>query len=248
MLNHYEKLSKLKRFTDNVGKIYGTEDFAVYLYSIIKITKAKNIIEFGTGLATTTLWAALALEENQEGVIHTIDDGSDWEHLSKAKDRFIQYYSDNYKQYISNVISDFELLDRVIFYNQKIQRLDINNSIDIIFSDYSHGPYSILKLLADYLTKMSSLSYIFIDSASTYYSSYQTLEALIGILNQGRVPLTLDEMIDSKEKDDFVKKVQSSKFELTHIIENKSRDQNSTAQIKISPLDIMPHPRVNIRF
>ena len=60
MLNHYEKLSKLKRFTDNVGKIYGTEDFAVYLYSIIKITKAKNIIEFGTGLATTTLWAALS--------------------------------------------------------------------------------------------------------------------------------------------------------------------------------------------
>ena len=235
MLNHYEKLSKLKQFTDNVGKIYGTEDFAVYLYSIIKITKARTIVELGTGLATTTLWAALALEENQDGIIHTVDDGSEWEHLSKAKDRFIQYYSDKYNEYISNVISDFELIDHVVFYNQRIQKLDITGDIDIIFCDYSHGPYSIVKLLADYLPKMNSLSYIFIDSASTYYPSYHTLESLVSILNQGRVPLTLDEMIDSKEKSAFIKKVQSSKFELTHIIENKSRDQNSTAQIKISP-------------
>ena len=55
-------------------------------------------------------------------------------------------------------------------------------------------------------------------------------------------------MIDINDIEKFKEKVFNSKFELTHIIENKKRNQNSTAQIKIVPIDIMPQPRINVRF
>ena len=248
MLSHYEKIAKIKSFTDVAGKVHGTEDFSIYLYSIIKMTKPQTILELGTGLGITTLWAALAIEENNTGLIHTIDDGSEWETLGQHRDLFMEYHLHNYSEYVNNLLSTFELSHCVSFYNQKISKFDNLNNIDILFCDYSHGPYSIVKFIADYMTKMNTVSYIFIDSASTYYSSFHTLEATIDILNSGKIPLTLVEMIDPAERNQFTAKVQSSKFELCHLVENKPRNQNSTAQIKISPIDIMPHPRINIRF
>jgi predicted O-methyltransferase YrrM len=79
----YEKFVKLKHFTDKVGPIYGTEDFAIYLYSITKMFKPNVVVELGTGFGTTTLWSALALQENQKGKIYTVDDGSEWLELHK---------------------------------------------------------------------------------------------------------------------------------------------------------------------
>ena len=95
---------------------------------------------------------------------------------------------------------------------------------------------------------MSDDSYIFIDSASTYYPSFQTLNSIIDGLNAGRIPRTLQELIHPNNLSAFKEKVSNSRFELTHLIEKKDRDQNSTAQIRIIPYDIMPQPRVNIRF
>jgi tRNA A58 N-methylase Trm61 len=248
MLDSYEKIFQLKKFTDKIGLVYGTEDFAIYLYSIIKMSKAKTVLELGTGLGVTTMWAALGLEENTQGTIHTIDDGSEWESLKKIKDSLGSLYRENYQDYILNLISTFEFNNRISFYNQKINKLSYLDNIDIVFCDYSHGPYSIVKLLGDYLIKMNEVSYIFIDSASTYYPSFHTLESIVSILNQGKVPKTLYEMIDTAEINLFREKVAQSKFELTHLVENKQRNQNSTAQIKITPIDIMPQPRVNVRF
>lgn len=247
-MNHYEKIAKIKYFTDKIGKIYGTEDFAIYLYSIIKMAKSKTMLELGTGFGTTTLWSALAMEENEQGVIHTIDDGSEWESLSKFKDLFEDDFKIDYGEYIKSIIKKFEFDNRVSYYNQKITKMSFLQDIDIIFCDYSHGPYSVIKLLADYLARMSDNSYIFIDSASTYYSSFHTIESIIDYFNCGKVPKTVHEMIDSYDVKKFYEKVMTSKFELTHLIEHKHRNQNSTTQIKITPIDIMPQPRVNIRF
>ena len=107
-MNHYEKFAKLKSFVDNVGSIYGTEDFSIYLYSIIKMTKPKTVLELGTGLGTTTLLSALGLEENGEGKIHTIDNGMEWSRLSQAKDRFDLFYNEDYQTYITNLFDYFE--------------------------------------------------------------------------------------------------------------------------------------------
>jgi hypothetical protein len=95
---------------------------------------------------------------------------------------------------------------------------------------------------------MSENSYIFIDSASTYFPSYSILESTVEMLNTGRIPQTLGELVSIVDRDIFEQKIRKSKFELTHIIENKNRRQNSTVQLKIQPLDIMPQPRIGIRF
>jgi len=247
-MNKYEKFSKLKEFTDNIGTIYGTEDFSIYLYSIVKMTRPKTVLELGTGFGTTALWAALALQENNLGILHTIDDGSEWEVLKQAKHLFKDFHSDDYKTYISNIVNYFELKDQISFYNQKIQKINYLNNIDILFSDFSHSTYSVIKLLADYLPSMSENSHIFIDSASTYYTSYLTLETIIELLNNNKIPKTLLEMLDPLEESKFKNLISSSRFELSHLIENKNRNQNSTASIKISPIDVMPQPRINIRF
>lgn len=245
----YARFERLKRFTDSIGSVYGTEDFSVYLYSLVKMTKPKSVLELGTGFGSTALWIALALEENQLGTLHTVDDGSEWESLKSAHHLLSGYYNESYPNYISNLIRQFKLQDRIQFHNERVTSFDYSASYDIVFSDFSHSPFFVVKLLTDILSRMSENSFIFIDSASTYYPSYQTLESLIGYLNEGRMPKTMRDLIDTKEHhDSLYNKILSSKFELTHIIENKQRNQNSTAQIKIVPCDIMPQPRVNIRF
>lgn len=246
-MNVYDKLVKIKQYTDKIGNVYGTEDFSVYLYSIVKMTQSKNVIELGSGLFTTTLWAALALEENGSGVIHTVDNGAEWNRMSSLIGTIPLQYKSDYSEFAQGLISEFKFEDRIKFYNKNIDDFECDN-IDVLFSDYSHGVYSIFSLIAKYLHKMNDNSYIFIDSASSYYPSFTTLNVLIEYLNKKRVPSSLREIIHPDAIDKFVQRVNSSKFEITHIIENKNRNQNSVAQIKIIPDDIMPQPRVNIRF
>jgi len=243
----YDRFAELKKFTDRVGNVYGTEDFALYLYSIVKMTKPTNVVELGTGLGSTMLWIAQGLKENQSGILHTIDDGSDWSG-DNLKPILQEYHRDQYCDYINNLLNTFDLKQYINFYNSKIQWASQHNNIDILFSDFSHGPYEVLKLLAESLVKMNDNSFIFIDSASTYYPSYQILTSTIDYLNHGKIPKTLIELVEPGLIEDFIEKVNNSRFELSHIIENKNRNQNSTTQIKIVPIDIMPQPRKNIRF
>ena len=244
---NYEKFIEVKKLTDSIGQIYGTEDFAVYLYSIVKMYKPSTVVEYGTGLGSTALWIALALEENKLGILHTIDDGSEWDDLKQAKDRFKPYFKERYEDYILNLVNVFDFSKEIRFYNQKIDYSSFD-SIDILFSDFQHSPLAVLRCIANNLHKMSENSFIFIDSASTYFPSFQLLNNLVSNLNQNSIPKTLLEIIDPSNLLKFQQKVFSSKFELTHIIENKDRNQNSTAQIKILPNDLMPQPRINIRF
>jgi predicted O-methyltransferase YrrM len=245
IMNHYEKVYNIKKLTDAIGTIYGTEDFSIYLYSLIKMKKPKTIVELGTGVGSVMLWSALALEENSFGTIYTVDDGSDWNNLNPAVDRFTSYYDKNYIKYIENLIKVFEFTQQINFINKKIETVDVNE-IDILFSDFSHSVFNIIKLLSEYLPKMSEDSVIFIDSASTLYSSFKTLEDITNEFNNGRVPRIILEMAKDPKK--IISIVKSSKFSLSHLIENKDRTQNSTAMLQITPIDIFPYPRVNMRF
>ncbi len=245
-MDHYERFCELKKFTDVVGRVYGTEDFSLYLYSLVKMTKPSTVLELGTGLGSTALWMALALQENNFGIIHTVDDGSQWDMYQQVVKDF-KVYNELYPQYIKNVAQFFEVSDKINFINEKIATVNLTN-IDILFSDFQHDPHSVLTCVADYLGRMSDNSYIFIDSASTYYPSFLVLENLIEQFNKNNIPQTVLEMVPLTQRSDFISKINCSKFELSHIIENKNRNQNSTAAIKISPKDIFPQPRINIRF
>ena len=233
----YNKFVKAKQFTDQYGEIYGTEDFAIYLYSVIKMLKPKIVVELGTGLGTTMLWAALALEENQQGKIITVDDGSEWPRINSVVN-----LNHNYSNHINSLIQQFDL-QCVDFRNERIQTLDIENPIDILFCDYAHSVYDVCHLLAEYLPLMNSYSKIYIDSASTHYNSYNALEQIIKLFNQDCIPKTIKELAST----DLEPIVKNHKFDLEHVIENKNRNQNSTACITVSPVDIFPYPRVNIR-
>lgn len=242
--NTYETLADIKRYTDNVGSIYGTEDFSVYLYSVIKMMKPRTVVELGTGLGSSMLWSGLALKENGFGKIVTVDDGSEWYRLKTAKDLMKPHYRDDYPEFIQGLIRNYQLRDNVTFLNKKIDVLDIEN-IDILFSDFAHGVFDVTKLLVDYIPKMSDYSKIYIDSASTHYPSYMAIERIVDILNSGKIPRVFYDVSD--RHDGLLKKVQSSEFKLEHIVENKDRNQNSTCCITISPIDIFPYPRQNIR-
>lgn len=242
------KFAALKQYTDSIGSVYGTENISIYLYSLAKMLEPKLVVDLGTGLGSTSLWLGMALKENKQGNVVTVDDGGEWKKFKQISHLLEPYYSSNYSEFIQNLISAFDLDSQVSFVDAQIQTLDVIEEIDILVSDYAHDPYTILKLFAKYLPKMSKNSYIFIDSASTLYSSYHTLEKLIEQLNKGMIPLTLGEMVDDNDAERFMRIIQCSQFKLTHLIENKNRNQNSTTQIHISPIDLMPQPRVNIRF
>jgi predicted O-methyltransferase YrrM len=233
----YNRFVKAKQFTDQYGEIYGTEDFAIYLYSVIKMLKPNTVVELGTGLGTTMIWAALALEENQQGTLITVDDGSEWPKINSAVN-----LNNNYKNYIENLIQEFELKS-VDFRNQKIKTLDIDSPIDILFCDYAHSVYDVCQLLSEYLPLMNTYSKIYIDSASTHYNSYNALERIVELFNQGHIPQTVKDL----SLQDLEPIVKTHRFDLEHIIENKNRNQNSTACVTISPVDIFAYPRVNIR-
>lgn len=243
----YSTFSRLKEFTDSVGVVYGTEDFSIYLYSLVKMVKPNVVLELGTGLGCTMSWMALALKENQKGILHTVDNGSEWHTINQICENKPEFHRVDYQEYIYNLIDKFELDQQIKFYNQKISHFGINN-IDILFSDFNHSPHGVLECLAQYLGSMNKNSYIFIDSASTYYSSYQLLETIVAELNQGRIPLTLQEMTPLTQQSSIQQCVANSRFRLSHIIENKKRNQNSTACIQIEPRDVFPQPRINIRF
>lgn len=244
-MNHYERFLKLKQFTDCVGPIYGTEDFGIYFYSVIKMMKPKNILELGTGLGTTMLWAAQALDENNQGKIHTIDDGSEWDHLKKARDQMGEYFREDYLFYIENLIDSFDVRKFVEFHPVQIEEIQSDNPIDILFSDFAHGPSDVLQLLSEFLPQMNSYSKIYIDSASTHYGSYHTLEKVIDMLNQNTIPLSI---LERSKNEKIHQVIHTSQFQLDHIVENKDRSQNSTSCITIQPYDVFPYPRVNVRY
>ena len=242
------KFAQLKEYTDSIGSIYGTENISLYLYSLAKILEPRLVVDLGTGLGSNFLWLGTALKENATGNLITVDHGEDWSKFIKIRDQLGPYYREDYTDFIHNLIDEFDFGEEVSYVKSTIQDFNVDSEIDFLVSDFAHGPYDIVSLLAKYLPKMAFYSHIFIDSASTLYSSYHTLEKLIEQFNKGIIPLTLGEMLDQSGYDEISRLIVLSEFKLTHLIENKNRNQNSMAQIQISPRDIMPQPRVNIRF
>lgn len=241
-MNKYEKLFFIKQYTDSIGSIYGTEDFSIFLYSLIKMRKPKTVVELGTGLGSIALWAGLALEENESGRFYTVDNGAEWNHLKQAKPQMGPMFREQYLEYINNLIDKFELTQYIKFIHRDISNTELPDGIDILFSDFSHGPVDILSLLSEILPKMSATSIVMFDSASTYYSSYHTLEAIVDMFNSGKVPASMQNRKHIQEL------VNSSRFRLQHVVESKDRAQNSTACLYIEPVDIFPHPLTHMRF
>ena len=119
--------------------------------------------------------------------------------------------------------------------------------IDLLYSDFSHGPEAVLSLLARFLPRMASCSSLLIDSASTFWLSYLILERTVEQLNAGKVPQALIAGADDERCRQMMQLAATRRFSLTHMVECKDRTQNGLAWLKIEPVNVVPYPLTAMR-
>lgn len=240
---------------EQLGPIYGSEDLCILLYALARREKPKVVVELGTGLGVTTSWIAAAMKENGFGTIYTFDNGSHFKReriqnvtssLSKPLSVITEgLESITYDEFLTRLFSVGEVETHVAFTEADIEketvlsRLDDEN-IDWLFSDYSHGPGIVEKIVSAFLPYMSETSSIFLDSASTHIPSFLILERIIACLQDLKVPLTLRNFMTADELTSVLSLVGKSEITLRHLTEKRHRDQNSTAWIRFEPADVRP--------
>lgn len=234
-------LNKLKSFTDSSGFVYGNEDSSIHIYSLIKMFKPKKIVDFGTGVGSFMLWSALACKENMQGSVYSIDNGTQW---NKTKEFLAGYSNLNYPDFINQIISEHELNNFIEFKHEDINLETFNglgDQIDFAIFDYNHSPLGIVNIIKYSLPRLSQYSTIIIDSVPSYLPSFYLIDKIVSNFNINIIPHSL--RLDERS----INFVLSSNFQLTNIIENKDRDQNSFSIINITPKDCLPQPNMHIR-
>ena len=267
-------LGKLLAWREIAGPLYGSEDQALFLYSLVKMYRPRSVVELGTGLAVSSFWIAQALRENGEGQILSVDDGSHWqkeavetvsgpfaellgrlsEHDSFAS-IFPRGVAPQYFDWLKGLTKELELVPYVKFVNESLDLSSLApksnarllsllqaDQIDLLYSDFSHGPQAVLALLSQFLPHMAPSSSILIDSASTAWPSYFVLEQTVAQLNNSKVPAALLVGADPERRARMMEIVATSKFTLLHMVERKDRSQNGLAWLKIEPVNVVPYP------
>ena len=220
---------------------YGTENFCYFLYSLIKMEQPDTVIELGVGEGVSTCMMAQALKENGKGVVWGIDNGRDWK------------LEGSYENFLNKLLEKLELEKFVHFKNITLtdtQFFDPQKPIDILFADAGDtGPLNCINLLRYYLPKMNRYSSIFIDRSSTIHHAYLVLEQIIKHFQDKQIPACLLSSLGHEEVQNFQRLISTSKFTLIHLTETEkakiNKAQNSTAWIKIEPLDLFHHNGVN---
>ena len=233
-----------------ISEIYGTENFCHFLYSLVKMEQPKVVVELGSGFGICSFMMGQALKENKTGKLWTIDNGVDW-HLMKDD---IKTKFKTHKDYFNNLIEKFDLKDFV----ELIHNVDTsknlcfypNQKIDLLFADAQEvDPIGCMNILRSYLPIMKPNSSIFIDRASTINHSFLFLEKIINELQNNKINASLIDGLPKKEQETIAEMITKSKFTLVHLVEkdnNKSNKwQNSTAWIKIEPVDYIFRDNVN---
>ncbi|SRR6266568_3187269 len=256
-----DERARLLLLSDVAGIRSGTEDFCLFLYSLIRMHAPKTIVELGTGLGTSAFWMALAAKRNGVGHVWTVDDLSLFKIYNDRLDKIINdlrrvqfalLETSTPQQYFQDVSRLLDLDKYLTFIHEKID-LDEerhfdhypfgDKTIDLLFSDFRHGPMAILAILGHFLPRMSPTSSIFIDSAPTDWRSYLLLEQLIAQLNSGQIP----RLLQDRSPVDLSQVMKNRRIVLVHLTECKERDQNSTAWLKIEVIDLLPQPRTYMR-
>jgi len=250
--------TRLAHFIEYVGPSYGTVELSKFLSAIVEMQLPEVVVELGTGLGASAIWMAHALKRNGIGHLWTVDDGESFERRPQIFADIVSYLRDNNiatfapcgsQEYFTEIARAFEVQDYVTFIKSKLRvherghfdSYPFNDKrIDLLFSDFAHGPSTVLSLLAHFLPRMSAASSMFIDSASTSWPTYLLLENVVSNLNHGIVPYELQARSDANLNG----VMQNRRINLIHLTKKKGRNQNSTAWLKIEPVDVFPHPRV----
>lgn len=257
-----DERARIMLLSDVAGTVFGTEEFSLFLYSLVRMHIPKTIVELGTGLGASAFCMALAARRNGVGHVWTVDNLD----LFKSEDTLLegiisslrkvqfaslevstpqQYFQDiskllNLDKYLTFVYDTIDLDEE-----QHFDRYPFGDKmIDLLFSDFKHGPMDILDLLGHFLPRMAPTSSIFIDSAPTAWPSYLLLEQLAHQINRGQIPKLLQDRCSV----DLGQVMKNRRIILVHLTECKERSQNSTAWLKIEPIDLFPQPQTYMRL
>ena len=250
--------TKLMVLADLLGPVFGTENICTFLYSLVKMQRPRSIVELGTGLGVSSFWMAFAAKQNSFGHVWTVDDFGIWAAEDSLMDTvcaglreagFGPITASTPSEYFDSLTTVLQLEDWLTVIHTRMDLEDPEHfdrydfldkqPIDLLFSDFMHGPKDILALLAHFLPRMAAASSIFIDSASTIWSSYLLLEMLVAQLNCGKVPKALQDRCAVDLRDVIVNR----RIVLVHLTESLSRRQNSTVWLKVEPVDVVAQPR-----
>jgi predicted O-methyltransferase YrrM len=257
MWNIKSNIDYLLAIRSQLGLLHGSDDLCMLMYSLVKRERPSVVVELGTGLGVTTVWMAAALQENGHGIIHTYDNGSHYkkpgvqEFLANMGGRLRELaafsQSSEYYDFLDRVFREADVATHVRFRQTEIELDgstsdgDLNNQkIDVLFSDFNHSPSTIQSILRGYLPRMERVSSIFFDSASTFLPAFQVLERIVDMLNANKLPAFLLEGCDEQAASQVALHIARSNFKLMHLIEKNERAQNSTAWLRIEPVDTVP--------
>ena len=256
-----DQRAKLLLLTDVAGPTFGTEDLCLFLYSLVRMQRPKIIVELGTGLGVSAFWMALAARQNGWGHVWTIDSLKSFREnetllndtISKLQETSFGSLNPSTPQEYYHSIATILGVDGYLTFIDTAIDLDephhfdrypfADEPVDLLFSDFLHGPRAILSILGHFLPLMSSASSIFIDSASTLWPSYLLLEQLVAQINQGKIPDVLQE----HSPIDLSPVLKDRRIILVHLTEGKARSQNSTSWLKLESVDLLPQPRTRMR-
>jgi hypothetical protein len=246
--------------SDVAGTVYGTEDFCLFLYSLVRMHAPRTIVELGTGLGASAFWMALAAKANGVGHLYTVD------HLELFREHptllaellshlrrtaFPRFEAEGPERFFQEVARVLDLASHVTFLHRTMDLDDPRHfdgypfggaPIDLLFSDFRHGPAEVLSVLGQFLPRMSPASSILLDSAPTLWPSHLLLERLVAQLNRGQIPAALQE----RASVDLAPIMRNRRVVLVNLTEWKPRDQNSTAWLKLEPIDLFPQPRTKM--
>jgi len=240
----------------SVGELYGTEVFAYFLYSLVRMDRPSVIVELGCGGGATSLMVSKALYENQHGHLWTIDNGMDWKSdfiRETCQSAFGRCDSrETYPTFIGGLFARYGFEKVSTLVEKHMGDSDFycpGSAIDMVFADATPSNVEgCLSVLRYYLPRVTFYSSIFIDRAVTINHSFLFLKYIISQLNIGKVPLSLVVGMNSDEKHALEQLVRGCEFQLVTLTETKFRKknklQNSRAWIKIQPVDYIPHNKV----
>ena len=158
---------------------YNTADFALYAYSLAKMTRPTTIVEFGTGMGVTSLMMAQACKDNGYGKVITIDDGS----------QNLPHYA-NYFEGLQANVEGFDLCDYFDFRQASIAKASDfaeiagdAKDVGIVFNDFSSEPQVLRDILEWLLPRAADECFFITDRGYTYEPNYKETEKMVTFLN-----------------------------------------------------------------
>lgn len=257
----------LHKLREVLGPIYGSENTSLLLYTIVKYNKPEVVLELGTGLGVSTLMIAQAIKENGRGIVITIDDDShenehfhNLDELVKGEELEFLKFKSTLKETLSlqNMAESLELSEfiRIVKTNMDFEGQILNvtddwqlpgQKIDLVFSDFSHGPEECQKILLGLLPFLNYESELLIDSASSNISSLYALEKLVEGLEKGKIPRAIQMIKNGELRKRIIESCQCRNFSMSHFFQKGRDEQNSTLRINLSLPDYLPTFSTKVR-